>query len=112
MNEPTPKRGATGIVLAVIHSLLIVAYAVFFGLFLIDYIPNPQPIGLVTFLLVFLVYGSIAPAVFGIVEIIRAATHRIHRKAEWITYIILLVLYIGTIATFFALSQMNATPAA
>ena len=112
MSELPEKRGVTGIVLTVIHSLLLAGYAAFFASFLIEYIPNPQAIGVVAFLLVYLVYGSPAPVVFGIAEIVRAATHRIHRKAEWITYLAFLVLYIAIVVTLIILGQNGSSSAA
>lgn len=112
MSELPEKREKTGIVLTVIHSILLAGYAAFFASFLIEYIPNPQAIGVVAFLLVYLVYGSPAPVVFGIVEIIRAATHRIHRKAEWITYLAFLVFYIAIVVTLIILGQNGSSSAA
>ena len=76
MSELPEKRGVTGIVLTGSHSLLLAGYAAFFASFLIEYIPNPQPIGVVAFLLVYPVYGSPAPVVFGIAEIVRAAAKK------------------------------------
>ena len=112
MSEFPEKRGVTGIVLTVVHSVLLAGYAAFFASFLIEYIPNPQAIGVVAFLLVSLVSGSPAPVVFGIVEIIRAATRRIHRKAEWITYLAFLVLYIAIVVTLIILGQNGSSSAA
>ena len=112
MSELPEKRGTTGIVLTVIYSILLAGYAAFFASFLIEYIPNPQAIGVVAFLLVYLVYGSPAPVVFGIAEIVRAATHRIHRKAEWITYLAFLVFYIAIVVTLIILGQNGSASAA
>ena len=112
MSELPEKRGVTGIVLTVIHSILLTGYVAFFASFLIEYIPNPQAIGVVAFLLVYLVYGSPAPVVFGIAEIVRAATHRIHRKAEWITYLAFLVFYIAIVVTLIILGQNGSSSAA
>ena len=112
MSEFPDKRGVTGIVLTVVHSVLLAGYAAFFASFLIEYIPNPQAIGVVAFLLVYLVYGSPAPVVFGIAVIIRAATHRIHRKAEWITYLAFLIFYIAIVVTLIILGQNGSSSAA
>ena len=112
MSELPEKRGVTGIVLTVIHSLLLAGYAAFFASFLIEYIPNPQAIGVVAFLLVYLVYGSPAPVVFGIAEIVRAATDRVHRKAEWITYLACLIVYIAIVVTLIILGQNGSSSAA
>ena len=112
MSKFPEKRGVTGIVLTVVHSVLLAGYAAFFASFLIEYIPNPQAIGVVAFLLVYLVYGSPAPVVFGIAEIIRSATYRIHRNVEWITYLASLIFYIAIVVTLIILGQNGSSSAA
>ena len=104
--EMTEAKKATAFdyVFPILFGLAGAAGTVLLVSFAIDLAKSPNPIGGAIGLIIALYFEAPVVAVFGIIEIVRAAMKKIHFKIEWILMILLVLLW----TAFFLLSLITA----